>query len=88
MWSFRNFAFIEPEPAAGGAGAVFDACARRLPDLEYGVWRFRRPFDQLFRLTPRSPVRQAVYTFTRDRALVEALAAYAERAGSLSVSPA
>ena len=57
---FRNFAFIEPEPDAGGAGAVFDACARRLPDLAYGVWMFRPPLDQLFRLSPRSPVRQAV----------------------------
>jgi hypothetical protein len=85
---FRNFAFIEPEPGAGGAGAVFDACARRLPDLEYGVWSFRRPFDQLFRLTPRSPVRQVVYTYTRDRGLVDALAPYAERVGSLSASPA
>jgi len=81
---FRNFAFIEPEPAAGGAGAVFDACARRLPDFEYGVWMFRPPFDQLFRLSPRSPVRQAVYTYTRDRALLETLAAYAEPAGSIS----
>ena len=78
---FRNFAFIEPEPLAGGSGAVFEACARRLPELEPGVWMFRRPFDQLFRLTPRSPVRQAVYTYTRDRSLLDALAVYAERTG-------
>lgn len=87
---FRNFAFIEPEPSAGGAGAVFDACARRLPGFDYGVWMFRPPLDQLFRLTPRSPVRQAVYTYTRDPQLVETLAVYAQRTRSvpLSASPA
>jgi hypothetical protein len=83
---FRNFAFIEPEPSAGGAGAFFDACARRLPGFDYGVWRFRPPFDQLFRLTPRSPVTQAVYTSTHDRAVVEALGAYAERVRSTPLS--
>ena len=76
---FRNFAFIEPEPAAGGAGAVFDAAARRLDGFDYSVWTFRPPLDQIFRLTPRSPVRQTVYAYTRDAALLQALAAYAER---------
>jgi hypothetical protein len=87
---FRNFLLIEPEPAAGWTGAVFDACAKRLPGYEYGVWTFRPPFDQLFRLSPSSPIRQAVYTYTRDRALGEALAAYAARThpASLSASPA
>src|SRR5262249_32180150 len=87
---FRSFAFIEPEPSAGGARAVFGVCARRLPRFEYGLWTFRPPFDQLFRLSPGSPVRQAVYTYTRDRALGEALDAYAERAhpARLSASPA
>jgi hypothetical protein len=75
---FRNFLLIEPEPAAGWTGAVFEACAKRLPGYEYGVWTFRPPLDQVFRLTPRSPVRQTVYAYTRDRALVDALAAYAE----------
>jgi hypothetical protein len=59
---------------------VFEACAKRLPGHEYGVWTFRPPLDQVFRLTPRSPVRQTVYAYTRDRALVDALAAYATRA--------
>jgi hypothetical protein len=87
---FRSFVFIEPEPASGGAGAVFDACARRLPALDYGVWMFRPPLDQIFRLSPGSPVRQAVYTYTRDPALLATLAAYAERTRSapLSASPA
>ena len=76
---FRNFLLIEPEPAAGWTGAVFEACAKRLPGYEHGVWTFRPPLDQVFRLTPRSPVRQTVYAYTRDRALAETLAAYAER---------
>lgn len=76
---FRNFVFIEPEPTAGGAGAVFDACARRLPGFDYGVWTFRPPLDQIFRLTPRSPVRQTVYAYTRDPALVQTLVAYGAR---------
>lgn len=75
---FRNFVFIEPEPTAGGTGAVFDACAQRLPGFDYRVWTFRPPLDQIFRLSPRSPVRQTSYTYTRDPALAQALAAYAE----------
>ncbi len=74
----RNMVFIEPEPGAGGAGAVFAACARRLPSLRYGVWRFRRPFDRLFRLSPSHPASQSVYTFTRDDRLLEALRPYAQ----------
>lgn len=76
---FRNFAFIEPEPAAGWTGEVFEACARRLPGYAYSVWTFRPPLDRIFRLTPRSPVRQTVYAYTRDAALVETLTEYAER---------
>src|SRR5439155_12625094 len=34
---FRNMVFIEPEPTAGGAGEVFERCARRLPDFEYSI---------------------------------------------------
>jgi hypothetical protein len=64
---------------AGGAGAVFEACARRLPRLDASVWRFRAPFDRLFRLSPRSPTQQVVYAFTRDRAILDALRRYAER---------
>ncbi len=77
---FRNLVLIEPEPAAGGAGRVFDACAERLPSLQYGVWRFRPPFDRLFRLSPSSPVRQVVYTYVQDTALTDALRAWAEPA--------
>jgi hypothetical protein len=76
---FRNFAFIEPEPDAGGAGAVFDAAARRLDGFDYSVWMFRAPLDQIFRLSPSSPVRQTVYAYTRDAALLQALAGYADR---------
>lgn len=73
-----SMAFIEPEPTAGDAGAVFDACARRLPSMAYSVWRFRPPFDTLFRLSPHHPTRQAIYLFTRDERLAEALQPYAE----------
>jgi len=74
----RNFVFIEPEPSAGGAGAVFKACARVLPGLAASVWRFTAPFDQLFRLSPSAPTQQVVYAFTRDRAVVDALRPYAK----------
>jgi hypothetical protein len=74
----RNFVFIEPEPSAGGAGAVFEACARLLPGLSASVWRFTTPFDQLFRLSPSAPTQQVVYAFTRDRAVVDALRPYAK----------
>ena len=77
--SARNMLFIEPEPAAGGAGQVFDACAKRLGGLTYGVWAFRPPFDRLFRLSPGHPTRQVVYTFTRDAALLEPLRELAAR---------
>jgi hypothetical protein len=76
--SVGNMLFIEPEPAAGGTGAVFEACARSLPDLAYSVWGFRPPLDRLFRLSPRHPARQMVYAFTRDRCLLDALRAYAD----------
>jgi len=76
--SVRDILLIEPEPAAGGAGRVFEACARHLPGLEYGVWRFRPPFDRLFRLSPSSPARQVVYAYVRDRRVTDALRAYAE----------
>ena len=74
----RNFVFIEPEPSAGGAGAVFEACARLLPGISASVWRFTSPFDQLFRLSPSSPTQQVVYAYTRDRAVVDALRPYAQ----------
>jgi hypothetical protein len=74
----RSMAFIEPEPAAGNTGAVFDACARRLPSMTYTVWRFRPPFDTLFRLSPGQPTQQTVYVFARDERLTEALRQYAE----------
>lgn len=77
--SFRNMIFIEPEPEAGGAGTVFDACARRLPDLAYSVWRFKPPLDRLFRLSPHHPTHQVVYAFTRDRRLLDELGAYANQ---------
>ena len=73
----QNMIFIEPEPAAGGAGAVFAACARLLPDFAYSVWGFRPPFDKLFRLSPRHPARQTLYTFTRGGRLLDVLRAYA-----------
>lgn len=73
----RNMAFIEPEPDAGDSGAVFAACAARLPGFQYSVWAFRPPLDQLFRLSPREPTRQTVYAFTRDGRLLEELRAYA-----------
>src|SRR5262245_38178252 len=75
----RNMIFIEPEPSAGGAGAVFDACGRRVTGLDYSVWEFRPPFDTLFRLSPGSPTRQAVYAVTRDAELLGALRCYASR---------
>ena len=75
----RNMLFIEPEPSAGGAGSVFEACARRLGSFAYGVWAFRAPFDQLFRLSPGHPTRQVVYAFTRDAGLLEPLREYAVR---------
>ena len=74
-----NMIFVEPEPSAGGAGAVFAACAGRLPGFAYSVWGFRPPFDRLFRLSPRFPTRQAVYAFTRDGRLLETLGVYAVR---------
>ena len=76
----RNVLLIEPEPGAGGAGGVFGACARRLPGLHYSVWRFRPPFDRLFRLSPSSPTEQAVYAYIRDPLVTAVLGAYAERA--------
>jgi hypothetical protein len=76
--SVTNMAFIEPEPIAGDTGAVFDACARRLPSMTYSVWRFRPPFDTLFRLSPGHPTHQSVYAFTRDERLTKALRQYAE----------
>jgi hypothetical protein len=75
--SVRNMIFIEPEPAAGGAGVVFAACAKRLPDFAYSVWAFRPPLDRLFRLSPRYSTRQAVYAFTREGRLLETLSEYA-----------
>jgi hypothetical protein len=75
----RNVLLIEPEPRAGGAGLVFEACARRVPGLRYSVWRFRPPFDRLFRLSPSFPAEQAVYAYVRDSRVTEALGAYAER---------
>ena len=75
--AIRSYAFIEPEPGAGGAGPLFDRCAARLPDFHYTVWTFRPPLDTLFRLSPHLPTRQAVYTFTRDSRLVDALRPYA-----------
>jgi len=73
-----NMVFIEPEPDVGGAGAVFDTCARRLKSHAYSVWRFRPPMDHLFRLSPSSPTRQVVYAFTRDAGLLEPLRVYAD----------
>ena len=73
----RNMVFIEPEPDAGGTEEVFAACARQLPRFQFGVWAFRHPFDRLFRLSPRYPTGQAIYTYTRDRGLLDMLAPYA-----------
>jgi len=75
--SVRNMIFIEPEPEAGGAGAVFEACVARLGGFEHGVWDFRPPLDSLFRLSPRFPTRQCIYAFTTDPALLVALETYA-----------
>ena len=75
----RNIVLIEPEPAAGGAGRVFEMCSRRLTDLHYGVWRFRAPFDRLFRLSASFPTEQVVYAYVRDSRVTETLGAYAER---------
>ena len=74
-----SYAFIEPEPTAGGAGALFARCADRLPTFHHTVWRFRPPFDQLFRLSPYFPTRQTIYLFTRNDKLAEALYPYATR---------
>ena len=76
--SVRNMIFIEPEPSAGGAGEVFRACARRLPGFRASAWRFRPPFDRLFRLSPSSPTKQTVYAFTRDATLLDPLRDYAD----------
>ncbi len=75
---FDSMLFIEPEPAAGGTGTVFDACARRLPMLSHSVWSFRAPLDRIFRLSPYHPCRQVVYAFTRDRRVLDELRAYAD----------
>jgi hypothetical protein len=77
---FKNLVLIEPEPSAGGAGRVFEGCADRLPSLTYSVWRFRAPFDQLFRLSPSSPVRQAAYVYASDARLTETLRRWADPA--------
>jgi len=77
--SVRNILLIEPEPAAGGAGRVFEMCARRLAGFHYGVWRFRAPFDRLFRLSASSPTEQVVYAYVRDSRLTDTLGVYAER---------
>ena len=74
----RSIVLIEPEPDAGGAGAVFRACAARLPAFDASVWMFRPPFDTLFRLSPHHPARQAVYAFVRDPGLLAPLRAYAQ----------
>jgi hypothetical protein len=80
----RNMIFIEPEPPAGGAGQVFEACARRLRGHDFSVWGFRPPLDHLFRLSPRYPTRQSIYAFTRDAALLEALGPWAQPLGVTS----
>ena len=74
-----SYAFIEPEPSAGGAGRLLARCADRLPGFQPSIWRFRPPFDDLFRLSPYFPTRQAVYLFTRNDRLTEALRSYAIR---------
>jgi len=77
--TFSNMIFIEPEPAAGGAGEVFGGYARALPAFEYSVWAFRPPFDRLFRLSPSEPTKQAVYAFVRDPAVLGPLRDWADR---------
>jgi hypothetical protein len=72
-----SYAFIEPEPTAGGAGRLFARCADRLPAFHHSVWRFRPPFDDLFRLSPYFPTRQTIYLFTRNNRLADALTPYA-----------
>ena len=84
---FRDMVFIEPEPGAGAWGAVFDACARRLPNRVYSIWRFRTPLDHLFRLSHDDPTHQVVYAFTRDRGLLAELSAYATSHRRDSVDP-
>ena len=44
----------------------------------YSIWRFRPPFDHLFRLSPHNPTRQVVYAFTRDASLLDGLRPYAD----------
>ena len=73
-----NYLFIEPEPAAGGSGALFQRCAERLADHHYGVWTFRPPLDSLFRLSPHLPTRQTIYALVRDDRLTTALREYAD----------
>jgi hypothetical protein len=75
----RNILLVEPEPDAGGAGAVFEHCAGRLPGREFSVWRFRSPFDRLFRLSPSFPTEQTVYAYIRDPVVTDVLSAYARR---------
>ena len=77
--SVRNLLLIEPEPDAGGAGEVFAGCARRIPGRAFSVWRFRDPFDRLFRLSPGSPTEQVVYAYIRDPVVTDVLATYARR---------
>ena len=76
----RNILLIEPEPRAGGAGRVFEECARRLPGLRHSVWRFRPAFRRLFRLSPSAATEQVVYAYVRDARVTDTLGAYAERA--------
>jgi hypothetical protein len=73
-----NLVFIEPEPSAGMTGAVFEACARRLPGHDYSVWGFRAPLERVFRLSPGHPCRQMIYAFIRDHRLLDELRAYAD----------
>jgi hypothetical protein len=73
-----SYVFIEPEPEAGGAGALFERCAERLPAFRYGVWTFRPPLDSLFRLSPHLSTRQTIYALTRDDRLTATLRPYAE----------
>ena len=75
--SARNVLLTEPEPCAGGAGDVFAGCARRIPGRAFSVWRFRPPFDRLFRLSPGFPTEQVVYAYVRDPAVTDVLATYA-----------
>ena len=73
-----SYAFIEPEPTAGGAGPLFARCAALLPTYHHTVWRFRPPLDNLFRLSPYFPTHQTLYLFTRNDRLADALLPYAE----------